>query len=110
MDDSRAFNKEDMQKNTTAEKLRDVTPLLERTYYPPCKAKTYLRDITERRAITILKQVLRKHCMTLLSRERNIRGKKMIYYQLIPLSAVHKLYRMTKNGDDHACSWVSFDR
>lgn len=105
-DDSRAFNKDDMVRNDTVMKLKEAVPLLERTYYSPCKARVYLNNINERRAVTILKQVLRKHSMTLLARERNVKGKKMMYYQIIQAGDVHKLHKMTKHGDDAV--WVSF--
>jgi len=107
VDDNRAFCKLDLVKLDTVNKLRAIVDDLAGAYYTPCTAKVYLKDVTDRRAITILKQVLRKHDFTLLSRERNLTGKKVIFYQVIRTDDVHKLYRMTKNGDDMV--WVSFD-
>ena len=52
-------------------------------FYLPCKAKIYLEGMDEKRAITVLKQILRLHGYFLLSREKNFNNKKIIFYQLI---------------------------
>jgi len=55
------------------------------SYYIPCKARLYLTDLTEKRAITVLKQVIRLHNYSLRSRERNFKNKKIIFYQIVPI-------------------------
>lgn len=110
--DNRAFCKTDMQKLNTIEKLKNLLPELRR-YYTPCKARVYLeQELSERRCITVLKQMLRPLGKTLLSRERNVAGRKTVYYQVIDQHSVNKLYHMTKhsalNHEDEIV-WVSFD-
>jgi hypothetical protein len=82
LDDRRSFSKLDMQEMGTVEKIRELVPQL-RDYYLPCKARVYLENITEKKAITILKQMLRLHAHTLMSRERNARHRKVILYQIV---------------------------
>lgn len=95
LDDRRMFCKDDLDKLDTLRQLDLIVPVL-RAYYMPCKARTYLENIGEKRAITILKQVLRLHGYILLSRERNVKGRKVIYYQLMGAGDVQKLHHMTK--------------
>lgn len=54
-------------------------------YYLPCKSKIYLINIDERKCITILRQFLKIHNHTLISKEKYIKGKKFLSYQVIPL-------------------------
>ena len=45
----------------------------------------YLLKIDEKRAITILRQFLKIHNHTLMSKEKYVKGKKNLFYQVIPL-------------------------
>ena len=54
-------------------------------YYIPCKAKIYLLNIDEKRCITILRQFLKVHNYTLMSKEKYVKGKKSLFYQVIPI-------------------------
>ena len=56
--DSRFFTKENMKINNTTQLIIDLIPLLKK-YYLPCKAKIYLKNITEKKTITILRQFLK---------------------------------------------------
>jgi hypothetical protein len=80
--DKRLFSRCDLIQHATLLKIELMKPQLEQ-YYLPCKAKMYLGVINEKRAITILKQVLRLHGYFLISREKNVNNKKIIFYQLI---------------------------
>ena len=82
MNDRKFFSKYDLVQHNTVQKLNTLKVELEE-YYLPCKAKIYLENITEKRALTVLKQVLRLHNYYLLSRERNFNQKKVIFYQLV---------------------------
>lgn len=82
LNDKRTFCKYDIIQNNTVFKLNSMRSILE-TYYLPCKAKVYLEDIDEKRAITILKQILRLHGYYLNSKEKNFNNRKIIFYQLI---------------------------
>lgn len=53
-------------------------------HYIPCKAKKYLSEIDEDRAITILRQLLRIYEYELAKKERVIKKKKIIFYSLQP--------------------------
>jgi hypothetical protein len=80
--DNKLFSRNDLVQHDTLERMKKMKSELE-CYYLPCKAKMYLDAIREKRAITILKQVLRLHGYFLISREKNIHNKKVIFYQLV---------------------------
>lgn len=79
--DNRMFSKHDLDNLRVAERVVELVPELEK-FYIPCKARTYLRGLDTKKCITVLKQVLRLHHRVLLSRERNVHGKKVIYYNV----------------------------
>ena len=83
LNDKRYFCKYDIIQANTVHKLNIMKGELEQ-YYLPCKAKIYLDDgdMNEKRAITILKQILRLHGYYLHSKEKNISNRKIIFYQL----------------------------
>ena len=83
LDDAKIFTKYDLELNNTIEKLGEIQEEL-RTYYIPCKAKIYLMDITTKKCITILRQILKLYNYSLRSSEKYIAKKKKIAYQLIP--------------------------
>ena len=53
-------------------------------YYLPCKKKVYFSNITNRKLITIIKQVLRLYDHKLQSTEKYSNSKKYILYQIVP--------------------------
>lgn len=79
--DTHEFNKGDLVEMNTVDKLYDLIPELI-LYYLPCKAKVYLNDITEKRAITILAQFLKLFDYRLLREEKIINKKKLIFYRI----------------------------
>ena len=80
--DLRMFSKADMTLQNTTTKMSDLVPRLQE-YYLPCKAKLYLQNVTQKKCITILKQILKLHDHVLLSKERNSRHRKIILYQIV---------------------------
>lgn len=82
LNDKKSFCKYDIIQFNTIEKMNLMRSELE-DFYLPCKAKIYLEGMDEKRAITVLKQILRLHGYFLLSREKNFNNKKIIFYQLI---------------------------
>ena len=54
-------------------------------YYIPCKSKKYLKDLNEKKCITLLRQFLKVHNFTLMSKEKYVNGKKYLFYQVIPV-------------------------
>lgn len=83
LNDHRLFCKYDMAELGTVQKLQEIKDKLS-AYYIPCKARLYLENMTEKRAVTVLKQLLRLHSYKLWSKEKNHNHKKIIFYQLVP--------------------------
>jgi hypothetical protein len=98
LSDRRFFSKIDMQRNETVRKLTLLVPEL-RDYYLPCKAKLYLNSVTEKRAITIFKQLLKLFSHVLLSRERNSRHRKIILYQVVSFAERQAVQRVEVRRD-----------
>jgi len=82
LNDTNFFTKESLKGNKTIDKLNEMKDVLE-TYYLPCKAKNYIVDINEKSCITILRQFIKIHGYTLISKERHIDRKKVNVYRLI---------------------------
>ena len=82
LQDTKSFTKSSLQENETIQKLNDMKDKLE-SYYLPCKSKVYIHNITEKKCITILRQFIKVHGYTLISKERYIESKKMSVYRLI---------------------------
>ena len=69
-----------------------------RKYYLPCKQKIYFNNmnlLTNKEAITILKQLLKIHDYDLNSREKFIKGIKYSVYKII--TKQDKLFNIKKN-------------
>lgn len=79
--DQREFSKKNLEDMKTVEKITALVKDLTK-YYVPCKAKTYLVDITLKKCITILSQLLRIHGYYLMRKERFINRKKTILYTI----------------------------
>ena len=82
LSDKRSFCKSDLLEINTVTLLTEMIPMLEE-FYMPCKSKIYLENLTEKRAITVLKQMLRIHGYFLASSERNLNSCKVIFYRLM---------------------------
>ena len=94
-DDTVEFSKGDLIENNTIEQLEDI--LLEIVmYYLPCKAKVYLNDLNEKRAITVLSQFLKLFSYKLSRKERIVNKKKIIYYKIQKIEDT-KLHINNKN-------------
>lgn len=77
--DKRSFKKRDLVALETVKKINHMKDILEQ-FYLPCKFKVYIANINEKKAITVLRQVLRLFNYHIASRECNINNKKMIFY------------------------------
>ena len=76
------FNKKDLDKRKTIEKIQRLRSKLEE-YYIPCKAKIYLKKkMTTRSIMTILRQFLKSEGYYLNYWESYIDGVKITYYQI----------------------------
>ena len=75
------FSKSSLRFLKSVESIKELLPELE-VYYMPCKAKLYLKDLNEKKIITILKHFLKCYEVELLSSERYINKKKELVYKL----------------------------
>ena len=84
LNDNHSFTKLNLEQLGTVNRINEMNEELLR-YYIPCKAKIYLLNIDEKRCITILRQFLKVHNYTLMSKEKYVKGKKSLFYQVIPI-------------------------
>ena len=82
--DTRYFTRENLETLNTAEELKELKEKL-KDYYIPCKARTYLEEITIPRSIVILRQFLKCHGYTLFSKEKFIKSKKHTIYKIVTI-------------------------
>lgn len=92
LDDNHSFTRENLSDLSTVESMNEMHDELLR-YYIPCKAKKYLIDLNEKKCITILRQFLKMQNHTLMSKEKYVNGKKILFYQVIPLQIDMKTNR-----------------
>ena len=81
---STPFKRQDLEQRRTVQKMKGVLDELS-VYYLPCKMNKYMdpSELYEQRCITILRQILRLHQITLTSKQiRDSRGKKLMLYQI----------------------------
>ncbi len=105
--DERSFTKEYMKDINTVTKINTLIPTLSE-YYLPCKCKIYLNDITEKKAITILRQFIRNFNYKVISFEKSVKGKKIMIYRLM-LENKDLLYPKNNNIKDNRKYIISFD-
>ena len=77
------FSRSDLKNRNTLVKLSNLIPYLKKCYLP-CKARTYLNDLTYKNIITILRHALKTRGFTVLSREKYYKGEKYIHYRIAP--------------------------
>lgn len=96
------FSKEDILENKTVEKIYALKGELEK-YYLPCKARTYLNDITPKNSITILRQLLRIKNYGVKSKEKYIRSEKSIIYKIYCLNTLPNsdMLKNNKNNQNY---------
>lgn len=73
------FSRESLKNNNIEEGLNKIKEELKK-YYIPCKAKKYLEKITVKRAVVILRQILRDFGYKIISREKYCDKVKYISY------------------------------
>lgn len=80
--DRRWFSKQDMHSNDTINKLNDNLLNDLKSIYIRCKARSYLTDIDEKLALTILRQLLKTQGYKVNTRTVQRNGQKITQYQL----------------------------
>ena len=83
-EDTHFFTKDDLINLNTVELLNKYNDELKK-YYLPCKFNIYFKDITLKRSITILRQLLKLYDYTLYSKEKYIKSKKKLIYKIMPI-------------------------
>lgn len=80
----KSFQNIDLEKLGTLQKMKAKLPEL-RQYYYPCKAKLFLNEenLTLRRAITILRQIISIKGLTLEVREKFVKKAKILIYTVV---------------------------
>ena len=81
INDKRSFTRKHLTYINTVEKMEELVPTL-KLYYIPCKARTYLNNLTEKNVVTILRQILKTQQHSLNSREKYVKGSKFIIYNI----------------------------
>ena len=82
LEDDRFFTKEHMKEIKTIENINNIKEKLEE-YYLPCKSKIYLKDLTEKKCITILRQFVKNYNYKVIGIEKSIKGNKQTTYRLM---------------------------
>jgi hypothetical protein len=72
----------DLINNGTKQKMVEILPILQ-DYYIPCKADIYLKNLTEKRCVTICRQLLKTIDYTFITREKYIKTRKYTMYKII---------------------------
>ena len=104
LDDTKIFTKKDLGEINALDNIKKILPEIEE-YYLPCKARKYLKDLDNKKLITILRQFIKCFNYFLFSKERYIQGEKYITYQLMPNNK-KALLKMRKEEESYI---VSFD-
>jgi len=79
INDKNSFTKDKMMSIKTVEKLTNLIPELV-IYYLPCKYNQFLRELNEKKCITILKQNIKLYDYKIKKKEYVINKVKIIYY------------------------------
>tara|TARA_Y100000389_G_scaffold205033_1_gene262218 strand:+ start:9789 stop:10193 length:405 start_codon:yes stop_codon:yes gene_type:complete len=106
-DDTTLFSKKTLESIGTVERLYILKPQLEE-YYIPCKARTYLNDITCKNAITILRQILRCVDRNIKSKEKYIRAAKHVVYQIMSVNNT-QMSRELEIRKSESSFYINFD-
>ena len=80
--DTRLFTKNHMNDMNTVDKIIKLQDKLKEFYFP-CKSKIYLKNIDEKKCITILRQFVKIHNYKCIGMEKSIKGKKTMTYRLL---------------------------
>lgn len=88
--ESQKFTLSNLESLNTVQKLNEIIPEL-KEYYINCKAKKYLENLDPKRAVTILRQLLKSIDYNLVSKEKYTNGRKFLEYRVEPLQKGSKV-------------------
>lgn len=83
------FTKNDLIEFGTLDKLQNFIPVL-KSFYLPCKQRMFLNCLCFRRAMTILRQILRLFSYKIISKEKFTNYKKHYQYWIVYDSDISK--------------------
>lgn len=106
LDDTTCFSKKDLEVSNVVTRLYELKPKLEECYIP-CKARTYLNDITPKNSITILRQIMRCVGKKIVSKEKYHRTSKYIIYQVVSMN--EKTYQPIQIKFSGSAYLINFD-
>jgi len=81
IDNDYSFSKNELDNLNSVSKVNEIKDELMK-FYLPCKVKVYFNDLDSNKIITILRQVLRLHNLSLFSKQKYIKQKKITYYYI----------------------------
>tara|TARA_B100001115_G_C15500893_1_gene237100 strand:- start:145 stop:552 length:408 start_codon:yes stop_codon:yes gene_type:complete len=96
LEDDRFFTKEHMVEINTVDNINILIPKL-KEYYLNCKSKKYLKDINEKKSITILRQFIKNHNYKVITFEKSVDGRKQMTYRLMYIN--EDFVSPTKNNE-----------
>ena len=99
LQDNKSFTRKNLKDMNTVTQLEKIVDDLNE-YYIPCKSKKYLIDLDEKKAITILRQIVKCFNYFLFSKEKYIKGEKNITYQIMP-SNKKDILRLKKKDEKY---------
>lgn len=88
--ESQKFTLSNLESLETVEKLNGIMPEL-KEYYINCKANKYLENLDPKRAVTVLRQLLKSINYNLVSKEKYANGRKFLEYRVEPLQKGSKV-------------------
>jgi hypothetical protein len=101
-EDNKQFTRKDLEKIDLCNNLIKFSDHF-KEYYLPCKFKIYMNNITIKKSVTLLRQLLKLYNYNVKSNEKYIKGEKIIVYQVLPKNSKKK-----KINNNNKCV-ISFD-
>lgn len=89
INDCRKFTRDTLLKNNTLEKFEGFVEELEE-YYIPCKVEKYLKDLDEKKLITVLRQIAKTFEYNVISNEKYLNSRKVLQYSLEKNSQINE--------------------
>ena len=92
-DTTKTFTRIDIDASDLAKIMTDSQDIF-REIYLPCKFNVYFKNLDSKKIVTVLRQCLKTHNITIDSSEKCINGEKMIVYKL---NSFNPKVKVTKN-------------
>ena len=103
LQEEKQFTKKILKNFNTVKQIEQITDKL-KEFYIPCKGNKYLTDLNEKKAITILRQIIKCFNYFVFSKEKYIKGEKNITYQIMPINK-KEILRLKKKDEKYVLSF-----